>query len=61
MKKTYISPELVAVELHSRSTVLSGSIIIDGTKTATGASGGWVKEDYNSNTVNDVNVWDEEW
>ena len=59
MKKTYISPELVAVELHSRSTVLSGSLVIDGTKTVSGTNGGWVKEDNTS--INDVNVWDEEW
>ena len=59
MKKTYRSPELVAVELHSRSTVLSGSLVIDGTKTVSGTNGGWVKEDNTS--INDVNVWDEEW
>ena len=61
MKKTYIAPTFVAVELRSKSQILSGSLIIDGTKTVSGTSGGWVKEDYNSNTVNDVNVWDNEW
>ena len=59
MKKTYISPELVAVELHSRSTVLSGSLVIDGTKTVSGTDGGWVKEE--SSSVTNKSVWDEEW
>ena len=57
MKKTYISPEFLVVKLTC------SSLIADSFKlNATGSTGEvLVKEDYSTNTVNDVNVWDEEW
>ena len=64
MKKTYISPEFILVEL-SGIQMLAESIPVDltGETTASGNSGGWVKEqvdDINS-TVSDKNIWDDEW
>jgi hypothetical protein len=60
MKKTYISPELLLVELRC-SQMLAESVPVDvnGATTTIGTSGGWVKEE--NTTVSDVNVWDEEW
>ena len=60
MKKTYISPEFILVEL-SGIQMLAESIPVHvtGETTASGTSGGWVKEENTS--ITDKNVWDEEW
>ena len=58
MKKTYISPKFVAVELRC-TQMLAESLSFNNTTTVQGTSGGWVKED--NSTVSDVNLWDEEW
>ncbi len=62
MKKTYISPEFLAVELNCGrfcQTLVVGSGNTDATS---GDGTDLVKEEntYNS-TVNDVNLWDKEW
>jgi hypothetical protein len=59
MKKTYISPNFLLVELRCNNSLLTGSLDIDGAKTSTAGKGGFVKE--NNSTVSDVNVWDNEW
>jgi hypothetical protein len=60
MKKTYISPNFLLVELRCKVNMLEGSIQADGNRTiTTAADGNWVKG--NSSTVSDVNVWDDEW
>ena len=56
MKKTYISPNTLIVEFSAKSAILQMSI---NSKEVDGANAGWVKED--NPTINDVNVWDEEW
>ena len=56
MKKTYISPAFLTVNLQAKGRFLEGSMIISG---ETAGRGGWVKEENTS--VSDVNVWDEEW
>lgn len=60
MKKTYISPEFILVEL-SGIQMLAESIPVDltGATTTTGTSGGWAKEE--STPITDKSVWDEEW
>ena len=57
MKKTYISPEFILVELRGIQ-MLAESVPVDG-NTASGTSGGWVKEENTS--ITDKNVWDNEW
>ena len=62
MKKTYISPEFLAVELNCGrfcQTLVVGS---GNTEYTRGNGTDLVKEEntYNS-TVNDVNLWDKEW
>lgn len=61
MKKTYISPEFILVEL-SGIQMLAESIPVDltGETTASGNSGGWAKEE-NDNMISDKNIWDDEW
>ena len=58
MKKTYISPEFILVELRGIQ-MLAESVPVDG-NTASGNSGGWVKEE-NDNMISDKNIWDDEW
>ena len=60
MKKTYISPEFILVELRGIQ-MLAESVPVDvtGETTASGNSGGWVKEE--NTTITDKNVWDNEW
>lgn len=59
MKKTYISPTFVTVELRCKNYMLEGSLIINGDRTVSGDNGGWVKED--NSPINDKNLWDNEW
>ena len=58
MKKTYISPEMLTVQLGTVH-MMAESLIIDksGTNTIDNAADILVKE----NNVSDVNVWDNEW
>jgi len=58
MKKTYISPESLLVELRC-TQMLAESVGINSTTTTTGTNGGWVKED--NSPITDKNIWDEEW
>ncbi len=59
MKKTYISPEFILVELSgSGIQMLAESVPVDD-NTASGTNGGWVKEE--STPLTDKNLWDEEW
>ena len=57
MKKTYISPEFILVELRGIQ-MLAESVPVDD-NTASGTNGGWVKEENTS--ITDKNVWDNEW
>jgi hypothetical protein len=59
MKKTYISPKALIVELQINNSVL---LTISETEVDT-SKGGWVKEDVGSrnSTVTDKSVWDSEW
>ena len=57
MKKTYICPEFLLVELRC-SQMLAESYTRSETQVS-GTSGGWVKEENTS--ITDKNVWDEEW
>ena len=58
MKKTYISPEVLTVQVGTMH-MIAESLFVDyaaGTdKKVTGTSGGWAKENKA------YNVWDEEW
>ena len=56
MKKTYISPEFLLIELRC-SNMLAESVALGG-GSASGGNGGWAKE---STPVTDKSVWDEEW
>ena len=58
MKKTYISPEFLFVELRGIQ-MLAESVPV-GNGTATGDNGGWAKEE-NDNMISDKNIWDDEW
>ena len=55
MKKTYITPALLVQYVAIKETLLSGSLIIDGDKTATDDNGGWTKEERSDWS----NIWDE--
>ena len=57
MKKTYISPTMLTVQLGTVH-MMAESLPVDSTQTITSGSEILVKED---NSVRDVNVWDEEW
>ena len=58
VKKTYISPEMLTVQLGTVH-MMAESLVIDrsGTNTISSQSEILVKE----NNVSDVNVWDNEW
>jgi len=60
MKKAYQSPQALIIKIQTnRGLLLSTSETV-----VSGNRGGWVKEENNtasSSTVNDVNVWDNEW
>ena len=55
MKKTYISPALVAVQLDTCHMMAESLDIVRGTTTITDQSQILTKENK------DVNLWDEEW
>lgn len=58
MKKTYISPAFVTVQMNvSRAILTATSMALDSSNTITDSGDILVKE----STVSDVNVWDSEW
>ena len=59
MKKTYISPAMVMVQLSTTTHMMQMSVPIDktGSRKITNQEDILVKE----TTPNDVNVWDNEW
>lgn len=57
MKKTYISPEFLLVELRCCNMLAESTPIVDD-KTAKGSDGGWAKE---NNPISDKNLWNTEW
>ena len=59
MKKTYISPEFLFVELRGIQ-MLAESVPV-GKGTATGDAGGWVKEEEDYNPISDKKIWNDEW
>lgn len=58
MKKIYISPSTLVVELRCKNYLLEGSYQVF-TTTASGSEGGWTREENAS--YSDKNVWDDEW
>lgn len=60
MKKTYITPGILVVQLRTNH-MLAESIIYDGDSTITTESNGsWTRE-YDNSTISGKNVWDSEW
>ena len=59
MKKTYISPNTLVVELRCKNCILADSLQMFSSTTVEDSNGGWVKEE--NPPINDVNVWDDEW
>lgn len=60
MKKTYISPKFMLVELRCNKMLAQSLIMASGSGyQVDNATDVLVKE--NSSSVNDVNVWDNEW
>lgn len=57
MKKTYIIPAIIAVELGT-CKMMAESLTINSTNTISSSNDILVKE---QNTPSDVNLWDEEW
>lgn len=57
MKKKYISPELLLVELRC-SQMLAESINLNSEVPVTGLDGGWVKEE---SSLSSKSIWDSEW
>ena len=57
MKKTYIIPETLVVELSARTSILQASLPISDDETITGSGEILTKEDKSSGP----DVWDEEW
>jgi hypothetical protein len=57
MKKTYIAPEMLSVELNTKTSILQASLPVNSTTTITDANQILTKE----NNSTDKGVWDEEW
>ena len=57
VKKKYISPEMLTVQLGTVH-MMAQSLLISNTNTITDKEEILVKED---NTITNVNVWDKEW
>ena len=57
MKKTYISPELLVVQMRMSSAILVGS----GPDAGINVGREIDEFDVKENVVTDVNVWDNEW
>ena len=58
MKKTYISPEMLTVQLGTVHMMAESLTIASGGATINSSSDILVKE---QNTPSDVNLWDSEW
>jgi len=70
MKKTYISPAMLTVELASRDALLlsasatrtlSGTSFGGTTSTPNGGGSSVSSADVKEQNVSDVNLWDKEW
>ena len=65
MKKTYINPTIVTVQLRGRDAILtsvSGFATLDDTSFGGTTSGGGNNiTDADVKGISDVNVWDNEW
>ena len=59
MKKTYISPEFLVVELRCNQMLAESMMFGSSEQTADVNSGGFVKEE--STPITDKSVWDDEW
>ena len=57
MKKTYISPELMLIELQANQMIAES--LPTGEGSAEEGSGGFVKEDFSFRDRS--NVWDDDW
>ena len=57
MKKTYISPNMLVVQLAVTQHLAVSNLSVDRTQTLDSSSDILVKE----STSGDVNLWDEEW
>ena len=57
MKKTYISPEFLAVQMRPMSILMGSNPSAGIDKSADGINPG----SFQTKEVSDVNVWDEEW
>jgi len=60
MKKTYISPEFLAVELNSGS-ICQSLVVGSGNTDASSGDGTDLVKEESSDPIRDVNLWDEEW
>ena len=58
VKKTYISPEMLTVQLSAMQMMAESLNINPGGATISSSNDILVKE---QNTTSDVNLWDEEW
>ena len=58
VKKTYISPEMLTVQLSAMHMMAESLNINQGGATISSSNDILVKE---QNTTSDVNLWDEEW
>ena len=61
MKKTYISPSFVSVELTSRIIMAPGSLNIDGDSGTASFYNENATGEAMAKGVTDVNLWDNEW
>ncbi len=58
MKKTYIIPEVIVVNIGIVRPIADSLTLNDGTTLEDG-NGGWAKEEYS--TITNKSIWDEEW
>lgn len=57
MKKTYKTPEILVVQIRTKSVILQLSVNPD---EISGENAGWTKE-YDNSTISGKNVWEDEW
>ena len=58
MKKIYIIPDVMVVNIGNTHHLMQNSIKVDGSTTVNDDNGGWVKE---NKTVDNESIWDNEW
>ncbi len=59
MKKTYISPNTLVVELRCKNCILADSLQMFSSTTVEDSNGGWVKEEQTGSSSG--SIWDDEW